>query len=480
MTQRFYIILLLFSFLSCQNDKKQSTNAVIGGEIINPKDDYVKIFKNGKIIDSTKLDKNNRFNFNIPKVNKGLYYFSHGREYQYFYLEPNDSLMLRLNTLDFDESLAFCGAGAVKNNLLVKLFLINEKNSKTSKTYLNLAPDDFLKKQNEIVQKKKKLAEKTKQTNTLTFSKAFEAVLDVELNYPTYIEKELYPMYQMKQQKLDSFPKLVDDFYAFEKNIDFNNENLISNRNYYLFLDSYFTRKTFLEYFEKRDKNTPNSKKKDFVLHKLDHIKNTITNAKVRDNLLQYNIIQYAYENPMESDVLDAFKDYFIDLTDTNFKNELKRIISNFAQLAQGKPAPKIYLHDTQENITSIAKLANQKRVTVFYFWTIEATQYITGMNARINALKKAFPKVHFIAINIDKQNTDWFAIAKEKGLDTNQLYQLENTEDLAKKLSLTSLSNVIVTAPDAKIITAFENLFSERLPFYLDNSKRILLLKIP
>lgn len=477
---RLYLILVFFSFLSCDNDSKQSTNALIGGEIINPKDAYVKIFQNGKIIDSTKLDKNNRFSFSIPKASKGLYYFSHGREYQYFYLEPNDSLMLRLNTLDFDESLAFCGAGSEKNNLLVKLFLINEKNSKKSNSYLNLSPDDFIKKQNEIVQEKKILAAKTKQTNALVFSKTFEAVLDVEINYPSYIEKELYPIYHMKQKQLDSFPKLASDFYAFEKNIDFNNEKLISNRNYYLFLDSYFTRKTFLEYFEKREKNTPNTKKKEFVLHKLDHIKNTISNAKVRDNLLQYNIIQYAYENPMDVDVLDAFKDYFKDLTDLTFKNELKRIISNFAQLAQGKPAPKIYLHDAEENITSIAKLANQNKTTVFYFWTIEATQYITGMNSRINALKKAFPKARFIAINIDKSKTDWLTIAKEKGIDTTHLYQLENTEDLAKKLSLSSLSNVIVTAPDGKIITAFENLFSERLPFFLDDSKRILLLKMP
>ncbi len=474
MTQRFYIILLFFT-LSCTVDKKESAHALIGGEIINPKDDYVKIFKNGKILDSTKLDKNNRFYFNFPKTTSGLYYFSHGREYQYFYLEPNDSLMIRLNTLDFDESLAFCGAGAVKNNLLLKLFLINEKNKETSSKSLNLSPEEFLKKQQEILQKKKDLAQKIKQTNAITFSKAFETILDVEINYPTYIAKELYPVNYLKQKQLDSFPKLSPDFYAFEKKLDFNNEKLIGNRNYYLFLDSYFVRKTFLEYFEKRGKNIPNSKKKDFILHKLDHIKNTIKNAKVRDNLLQYNIIQYAYENPMDINVLDAFKDYFKDLTDVDFKNELNRIISNFARLAQGKPAPKIYLHDSQDNITSIAKLANEKKTTVFYLWTVEATQYITKMNARINALKKAFPKVNFIAINIDKPDTNWLTIAKEKGLSTTHLYQLENTADLTKQLSMTSLSHVIVTTPAGKIITAFENLFSERLPYYLNNSDRFL-----
>ena len=41
-------------------------------------------------------------------------------------LEPNDSIMLRFNTYEFDESLVFTGIGAKKNNYFINEFLQNE------------------------------------------------------------------------------------------------------------------------------------------------------------------------------------------------------------------------------------------------------------------------------------------------------------------------------------------------------------------
>ena len=62
----------------------------------------------------------------------GLYTFKHGVEFQYIFLQPNDSLLLRLNTWDFDESLVFSGKGAEKNNLLINknnyVYILNHFN----------------------------------------------------------------------------------------------------------------------------------------------------------------------------------------------------------------------------------------------------------------------------------------------------------------------------------------------------------------
>ena len=472
MFRSFYTILFLgLLAFSCKEENViKGMPAFIAGEIINPKDTFVKLYRNGKIVDSVALDKKNHFELSIPQIKEGLYYFSHGREYQYIYLEPKDSVLLRLNTLDFDESLAFCGGGSKKNNLLIKLFLLNEKNNQ--KKYLDLDPEAFDKKQTELTQEKAQLVQKFKTTANLVFSKKFKDLIHVAVYYPEYTRKEIYPIQYMQIRQLDSFPKIANSFFDFEKNIDFNNENLLSSRSYYTFLDSYFTRKTYLEYFETRDKAIPDSEKKGFVLHKLDQIKNTITKKKVKDNLIQYNIVQFAYNNPMETGVLEEFKDYLKELDDADFKKELNRVLENYANLAQGKNAPKIYLHNNKGDITSIAKLA-EKKFSMFYLWTVEDTNYLTGMNNRINALKKAFPKVQFVAINVDAPQSNWKRIAKEKGLELANLYQLENTSDLSQKLSLTTLSNVIITTPNAKIITAFENLFSPRLPHILNLSNK-------
>ncbi|GAW90036.1 hypothetical protein FPS14_contig00038-0012 [Flavobacterium psychrophilum] len=43
-----------------------------------------------------------------------MYTFKHEPEYQQIYFEKNDSLMVRLNTNEFDNSLTFCGRGDEK------------------------------------------------------------------------------------------------------------------------------------------------------------------------------------------------------------------------------------------------------------------------------------------------------------------------------------------------------------------------------
>ena len=70
--------------------------------------------KGEKVIDTFFLDKTIVFFHKFDLLTPGLYSFKHDPEYQYIYFDKNDSLMLRLNTLDFDNSLMFCGRGDEK------------------------------------------------------------------------------------------------------------------------------------------------------------------------------------------------------------------------------------------------------------------------------------------------------------------------------------------------------------------------------
>ena len=80
-----------------------------------------------KVLDSARLDSHNKFSFTLDSLKLGLYTFKHGAEFQYLYLEPKDSLLMYLNTWDFDESLIFSGKGSAKNNFLIKLYLDQER-----------------------------------------------------------------------------------------------------------------------------------------------------------------------------------------------------------------------------------------------------------------------------------------------------------------------------------------------------------------
>lgn len=51
--------------------------------------------------------------------------------------------MLRLNTIDFDESLVFTGLGSKKNNYLIKTFLENEIEIKKRNTFCRMSPEEL-------------------------------------------------------------------------------------------------------------------------------------------------------------------------------------------------------------------------------------------------------------------------------------------------------------------------------------------------
>ena len=106
------ILIVLLS--SCMSTDNQDNITCFGGEIINPKASFVLLLKDDKVIDTLKLNRNNQFLESFPDVKEGLYTFKHGPEFQYMYLQPKDSLLVRLNTWDFDESMVFSVAQVLR------------------------------------------------------------------------------------------------------------------------------------------------------------------------------------------------------------------------------------------------------------------------------------------------------------------------------------------------------------------------------
>jgi len=86
-------LLFLIAFTSCNENIETEDATYFGGEIINPKDDFVLLYKDDVLIDSVALDEKNRFLYKFNDFTSGLYHFNH-KEYQYVYIEPTDSIVL--------------------------------------------------------------------------------------------------------------------------------------------------------------------------------------------------------------------------------------------------------------------------------------------------------------------------------------------------------------------------------------------------
>ena len=217
--KRFLLILFaIISLVSCDSKIDSSCGqAFIGGEIINPVNDHLVLYDDTSPIDTLFLDKDNRFSYKIETLSSGLHSLTHGGENQVIILEPNDSIMMRLNTLDFDESLVFTGRGSKKNNYLINLFLKLESDDTTMYEFSKLEPLEFQSKLDSI--KEDKINNLNQFLEKYKSSDLFKKIATSSINYSCYSFQELYPLRHFGMDNPINLDSLPNGYYDFRKNI---------------------------------------------------------------------------------------------------------------------------------------------------------------------------------------------------------------------------------------------------------------------
>jgi hypothetical protein len=219
-----FSLLLLFA-LGCAK-KNENSKTFFGGKIINPKTKFVVLYSNDKIIDTLLLNNRNKFLATYDNLEEGLYYFEHGNENQYVYLEPKDSLMLRLNTWDFDESLVFAGKGAERNNILIDIFLEGEHERKLFYQLNNLEPIAYKTKIDSIIKFKLETYNEYIATHP-NETESYLKILKIALTYPIYSKVERYPINHIYTSRKKEFPKTAASFYSYRTDLEYNNNALM-------------------------------------------------------------------------------------------------------------------------------------------------------------------------------------------------------------------------------------------------------------
>ena len=125
MNQKILTFLILILFSSCYFNSNNKTS-YFTGKIIKKTNDKISILKDETILNESFILDDGSFFMSIDSIKDGLYNFKHLPEFQYVLIENGDSLVIRLNAVDFDESLVFTGKGSSKNNFLIDVFLNHE------------------------------------------------------------------------------------------------------------------------------------------------------------------------------------------------------------------------------------------------------------------------------------------------------------------------------------------------------------------
>jgi hypothetical protein len=390
---------LCATLLGCTRTKENSST-FFGGKIINPKTKFVVLYANDKVIDTLLLNDSNKFLGTYDNLNEGLYYFQHGNENQYIYLEPKDSLMLRLNTWDFDESLVFAGKGAERNNILIDIFLETENERKDFYQLNNLNAKAYKSKIDSIVEFKLHTYNDYKEKHPKETESYFK-ILETALIYPIYSRVERYPINHVYISRKDDFPKIEASFYDYRGSLDFDNNSLMYYTPYARYITNYLYNVTYsLGHKPMKDEFSS-----DFTLDLLNTINAKINSKDSKNAFLKRTVLDHFYRKSSCNLNEKAFDVFFTLSSNEGDKALLTNLIEDNKLIRKGDEIKGFTILDFTNQAINIEDFTINKN-SVLLFWNKE---YISKsmISARIPFLQKKYPLLNFAVIEIDGDNTN-------------------------------------------------------------------------
>jgi len=450
-----FVLVAVSSWLS--GCKPQSPDgpfvAYFGGEVENPTSDKVLFCKDNEVIDTLSLDCHNRFYKKFDSLPPGLYSFRHEPEYQYVYFDKNDSLMVHINTQDFDNSIVFCGRGADKNNFLMEMYLHNEKDKNSMFEVFDYPLPQFEKTINQAYRNSQALYVKRKQK--LNWSSDFDRIAQAAYRYQFYTKKELYPMVHQKRTGLDIRKQLPDSFYDFRKNINCNDEKLSSYSPYVMYLTHMLNN---MGYEQVQKPTSEADEVLQTTIHKMKIADTLIKNNKVRALLFDHIAFSYLLEDQNMTNnhsFFEAFKKYAPDQVK---KNDVWALGQSIQKLKPGMPLPDIVLYNREGQELHSKDLFTGK--TVLFFWSKKSYSHLLAAHKKVADLQRKHPDYHFVAINLDHSHADFVQVLDKYGLNRIPEYRCADFDDVHIQWAITKVHRTLVIDEHQVIHNAFTNLF--------------------
>ncbi|MGB5666812.1 MAG: transaldolase [Maribacter sp.] len=453
------LYLFLFILAGCSESKKNSPNVFFSGEIVNPTSNHVVLYKGDVVIDSSALDQHNMFSFKLDSIEDGLYHFKHAPEYQYVYLEKGDSLLIRLNTVDFDESLVFSGTGEEVNNFMMEIYLANENEDKLITEYYSLEPIEFSRKIDSLEQLKLNFLSDLKLESALSDKASEIAKANIVYNYATF--KEKYPFKHKKYSGNKIVSKLSEDFYDYRNSLSYGNKDFTYLRPYYVYMLNHFGNLSYMTCTH--DCNIKDNMAKNhlhFNKHKLKLIDSLVVEKELKDNLFRNVALDYLLKVHDTEENNKIFIDVFHALSDNNRHiSEIDDLYEGIKNIQPKKRIPNVEVANINGEKISLQQIAKNKKA-VFYFWSSSNKRHFNDISKRVSQLSNQKPDYTFVGINIKTSDDEWKSLIETSGLDRATQYRAEDFEKLTRALIVYPLNQCIITENEM-IVNAFADMYS-------------------
>lgn len=459
------VYFLLFVLSACNENSNPDGDVYFGGVVINPYDNWVYLYQNEKIVDSVALNKNKTFLFHLKGKSPGLYRFVVKPEYQYVFFEPGDSLMVYLNTLDFDESLVFSGKGNEQNNFLTDIFLQNENETDKIVHFYQLPANEFVRKMDSL--QTIKLGELDKLKSKIEVSERFEKVALASINFINFRARELYPFINTSHVETSSL-NLPDGYYGFRKEVDMDDTTLMSYYTYKKYLVSYMNNVSYFKCLTDC-KSQPVSTKFSLHhnLHKLSLIDSLITNPSIKDMLLQDSATSFLV-NEEDSTSVGEFMSRFDEIIlNKEIKKDIDLLAKNVLRISKGSALPDIWVINAKSEKVNLTQLLKGHEA-VICFWDLNLIGHFKIEHEKIATLKQDFPNIKFIAISTSVNHEQWLDELTYNKLDSESEFRALDFKKLSEDLVIKNITRTFLIKADGTIKDASLNLFDPAFEVYL------------
>ena len=440
----------IFSFLISCNQNNFKEDFYLGGEIINPSSRFVNFYFNNVKIDSIELNSENKFFKKIENINPGIYRIEHLPENQNIIVEKGDSLWIRVNVEDFQESLTFSGRGSSKNNFLVDINNMDTYENEYLSQYYVQESDVFRRKIDSLMNEKLKIWELF--NKSVNQKKLSSNITKSSIKYNYYNKLERYAILRgtnWTKSKRESF-------YDFRDDINLNDTDLSLFDPYVTFLMNYFNEKTLDsgEIYSYEKNNT------DFNIKKLLIIDSQINDPYLKNNLARATAIEEIL-NFKNNKFHDEFIDYYSYVNSSDkYLTEIIQLYEDIKKMQKGNFLPEVSIINYQgKEILSSKELKGSK--TLIYFWSQTQMNHYRRTIKRIEELKQIFPNFRFVGICIQPYTDMVIQAQNILNLDLSDQYSFKNFEESSKNWVLTFLNKTIIIDQKSYIIDGFSNLFT-------------------
>ncbi len=459
------LLTLITLYSSCDSSKNTKANGTyLSGEIINPVQSYILLYKNEKITDSISLDRNNRFSHTFSTFEEGLYKIVHG-EFQLIHIEEGDSLLMRVNTKEFDESLTFSGYGAAKNNFLINKFLHwEEENSLLKKSYQK-TPENF-----ETMLDSMALVHTEELNDFLAkedFSDGFSEIATVASVLDNYQRKEWYPFARYDEDTFSFIKSLDTDFYSFRESVNLNNTNVQELFSFQRYVNSYLNNLAFMQYGDRSDFDRTSYTHNHYKVKMIDSL---ITNSKQKERLLK-QVARIFIANSNDLSKVDTLFEEIKEVSSSqNTITALDTMYVNNQSMQAGNIIPDLAVITSTGEVNLIIDAF--KHPSVIYFWSYLNLAHMKSSHQKAAELQKKYPSFNFIGININTEQDKWLKHVQKNDYALQNEFRFLNPKQAKKQLVLTDINKTIILDEYGTIINSHANLqnenFEENLLAYL------------